>query len=89
MTQKLQVRIRFNTHYKEGDASTKEWRVLVNGFENFCNHVQVNCPSQTSKDFIEGVGQKWHISCIASHVEYVKDAEGNFPENFFREIVIS
>ena len=89
MTQKQEVKIRFNTNFKEGDTAAKEWRVLVEGKENFCNHVQVNCPSFTSRDFIEGVGQKWHISCKASTIEYVKDGSGVFPDNFFKEIIIS
>ena len=84
-----EIKIRFNTNYREDDPSTKEWRVLVNGQEHFCNHVRVNCPSYTSKDLIEGVGQKWHISCEARKIEFVKDETGSFPENFFREIVIS
>ncbi len=89
MSQKQEVKIRFNTGYSEADPSTKEWRVLINGKEHFCNHVRVNCPSQTSRDLIEGVGQKWHISCVAANIEYIKDSSGNFPSNFFREIVIS
>ena len=84
-----QVRIRFNTNYRPNDPSTKDWRVIVDGKEHFCNHVRINCPSETSHDFIEGVGEKWHISCRATSVEYLPDASGNFPEGFFREIVIS
>lgn len=84
-----EVKIRFNTHFKEGEAGSKEWRVLVNGVEHFCNHVRVNCPSFTSKDFIEGVGQKWHISCQANSIDFVKDATSNLPANFFKEIIIS
>lgn len=72
MKEKLLVKIRFNTNYKPDDGS-KEWRVLVNGFENFCNHVTINCPSKTTKDFIEGVGDKWHITCEAANIEYIKD----------------
>ena len=89
MTDKQLVKIRFNTNYKESDTSSKEWRVLVNGIEHFCNHVQVNCASHTSKDFIEGVGQKWHISCEANNIEYIKDNSAVFPANFFKEIIIS
>ena len=88
MKEKLLVKIRFNTNYKPDDGS-KEWRVLVNGFENFCNHVIINCPSKTSKDFIEGVGDKWHITCEANSIEYVKDE--NLTTNsaiLFREIVL-
>jgi hypothetical protein len=89
MEEKNEVKIRFNTHYKPNDGS-KEWRVLVNGLENFCNHITINCPSSTTKDFIEGVGDKWHISCNPTHIKYIKDGTNpSLPENFFKEIVLS
>lgn len=89
MKERLQIKIRFNTNYKENDILTKEWRVIVNGVENFCNHVTVNCPSKTSKDYIEGVGNKWHISCEANGIEYIEDKEikGKAP-NSFKEIIL-
>lgn len=89
MSAKHDVKIRFNTNFREGDSSTKEWRVLVDGKEHFCNHVTINCPTHTSKDLIEGVGQKWHISCEATTISYIKDTSAVFPENFFKEIIIS
>ena len=89
MENKLQVKIRFNTNYKEGDNEIKEWRVIVDGVENFCNHVTVNCPSKTSKDFIEGVGNKWHISCEANDIEYIEDKsiKNSIPRSF-KEIIL-
>ena len=82
------IKIRFNTYFKPGDGS-KEWRVLVNGQENFCNHIKINCPSYTTHDFIAGVGDKWHISCEANHIHYEKDElENAQPDNYFREITI-
>lgn len=80
------VQIRFNTNYKPGDGS-KEWRVLIDGEENFCNHVTINCPCHTSRDFIEGTGWKWHISCVSENIFFTKDPESG-KENFFREIEI-
>ncbi len=89
MADKLQVKIRFNTNYKDGDSKIKEWRVIVNGFENFCNHVTVNCPCQTSKDFIEGIGNKWHISCEPKNIDYIKDEKiGEESSNLFKEIIL-
>ena len=84
------VKIRFNTDFKEGDVKVKEWRILVNGVEHFCNHVTVNCPSKTTKDFIEGVGDKWHISCQPTHIEYINDERitDNTP-NLFKEIILN
>ena len=90
MPEKLEVKIRFNTYFKEGDNKIKEWRVLVNGFENFCNHVTVNCACRTTKDFIEGIGDKWHIGCEPKNIEYVNDEkleEGS--SNLFKEIILS
>lgn len=85
---KTLVQIRFNTTYKPDDGS-KEWRVLVDGFENFCNRVVIHCQSETSKDFIEGVGDKWHISCAPTRIEYVKDdIVEDLPAHFFREIIL-
>ena len=89
MKEKLIIKIRFNTNYKEGDIETKEWRVIVNGVEKFCNHVTVNCPSKTSKDYIEGVGNKWHISCEANSIEYIEDKELKGETlNLFKEIIL-
>lgn len=83
------VKIRFNTNYREDDPATKEWRVIIDGQENFCGHVIINCPAHTSKDHIEGVGQKWHISCNASNIRFLKEEDQAFPVNYFREIIIS
>jgi hypothetical protein len=87
MDSKFSVRIRFNTNFREEDKSSKEWRVLVDGVENFCNQVRILCPSETTKDQIEGVGNKWHISCNPARIEYVKD-EAAVAANFFKEIIL-
>lgn len=85
---KIEVKVRFNTNYKLGDGS-KEWRVLIDGVENFCNHVIINCPSSTTKDYIEGVGDKWHITCFASRIEYVSDEHNKTTAQFlFKEIIL-
>lgn len=83
------IKIRFNTNFRQDDPASKEWRVIVNGRENFCNHVRINCPSETSRDFIEGVGEKWHISCQASKVDYIPDPSVKTESNLFREILIA
>jgi hypothetical protein len=89
MADKKIVKIRFNTLFKEGDPKNKEWRVLVNGFENFCNYVRINCPCETTKDFIEGTGDKWHISCEPGSIEYIKDENAGDSKNLFKEIILS
>jgi hypothetical protein len=90
MRKKVVVKIRFNTYFKEGDVKVKEWRVIINGVENFCNHVSINCPSKTTKDFMEGVGYKWHISCEPKHIDYIKDERiTDNSGNLFEEIILS
>ncbi len=89
MESKKIVKVRFNTNYKEDDGS-KEWRVIINGVEHFCNHVTINCPSKTSKDFIEGVGNKWHISCKPNQIDYIKDEKiTDNTATLFKEIILS
>jgi len=88
MQHKKNVKVRFNTNYKEGDGS-KEWRVIINGVEYFCNHVTINCASKTTKDFIEGVGNKWHISCEPTQIEYIKDEKiADNTATLFKEIIL-
>jgi hypothetical protein len=84
------VKIRFNTNFVEGSPSIKEWRVLISNQEYFCNHISIFCPSYTTKDMIEGVGEKWHISCNPSSVEYVKDERLKDEKalNLFKEIIL-
>ena len=89
MKDKNFVKIRFNTSYMDGDGS-KDWRVIINGIEHFCNHISINCSSKTSKDFIEGVGDKWHISCEPIQIEYIKDdTQTTTPVFFLKEIILS
>ena len=84
------VKIRFNTNFVEGSPSIKEWRVLINNQEYFCNHVSIFCPSFTTKDIIENVGEKWHISCNPAHVEYIVDErlKEEYGSNLFKEIIL-
>lgn len=84
------VKIRFNTNYIDGDPFIKEWRVIVNNVEFFCNNVSILCPSFTTKDIIENVGNKWHISCQPSSIEYIEDDQIK-PEKenrLFKEIIL-
>ena len=55
------VSIRYNTKATEED--TLHWRVLIDGVEYLASEVEVNAQLRTTKDWIEGVGWKWHISC--------------------------
>ena len=84
------VKIRFNTNFKENNPAIKEWRVLINDQECFCNLVTISCPSYTTKDIIENVGEKWHITCEPSSIEYVKDEQLKEEDgiNLFKQIIL-
>ena len=55
------VNIRYNTKATETDIL--HWRVLINEVEYLASEVEVNVKLRTTKDWIEGVGYKWHITC--------------------------
>lgn len=55
-----EVKIRYNHDSGEGPL---KWRVVIDGREHLAENIDVLVPSVTTGDFIEGVGQKYHISC--------------------------
>jgi|Laugresu1bdmlbsd_1035121.scaffolds.fasta_scaffold51484_2 hypothetical protein len=63
------VKIRYNTNAKSDEDL--HWRVLINGVEHLASNVVINCLSYTTKDIIEGVGEKWHISCEPKQVQWM------------------
>ena len=65
----MQVKIRYNTNAKPED--TLHWRVLIDGVEHLASNVIINCMIHTTKDNIEGVGEKWHISCNPSQIQWM------------------
>jgi hypothetical protein len=60
------VNIRYNTNAKEND--TLHWRVLIDGVEHLASEVEVNTKLYTTKDWIEGVGYKYHITCHSNNI---------------------
>jgi hypothetical protein len=65
------INIRYNTKAKEND--TLHWRVVINGIESLASDVEVNVKLRTTKDWIEGVGWKWHISCESDNIQWQGD----------------
>lgn len=65
------IKIRFNTKY-QGDGDLP-WRVVINGKEQLASNVIINTISITTKDHIEGIGDKYHITCKADRVYWEKD----------------
>lgn len=67
--------IRFNTNFAAG-KSKFEWRVidLVTDTEHLVNAIHINCPCKTTVRFIEGEGEKHHITALSSSLEVVNDS---------------
>lgn len=66
-----EVKIRFNT--TAGDSNLK-WRVVIDGNEHLASTVDVRVPSTTTQDYIDGVGEKWHVTCTPEVIEWSGDA---------------
>jgi hypothetical protein len=59
------IKIRYNTAV---DDDFLYWRVLEDGVEKLASDIQINVPSYTTNDMIEGVGMKHHITCESEDV---------------------
>lgn len=62
------VKIRYKTDAKPTDSL--QWRVVVSGHEYYASEVHIYCSTHTTRDFIEGVGEKWHITCDATDIDW-------------------
>lgn len=52
--------IRYNTN---SNSQHDRWRILDEEIEYLVSEIRVNVPSFTSTDWIEGIGEKYHIAC--------------------------
>ena len=52
--------IRYNTH---STNDSNRWRLLCDGQEILVANIVINSQTYTTKDYIEGVGEKWHVTC--------------------------
>ncbi len=52
--------IRFNTNSK---TEEDRWRLVCDGEETLVSNIVIDAKTYTTKDFIQGVGDKWHVSC--------------------------
>jgi len=59
------VKIRYNTQVNDDFIY---WRVVVEGVERLASDIKINVPTFTTKDFIEEVGMKHHITCEANEL---------------------
>jgi hypothetical protein len=62
------VSIRYKTDAKPNDII--QWRVIIDGVEYGASNVIINCVSHTTKDYIQGVGEKWHITCEPKFIRW-------------------
>lgn len=53
-------RVRYNTN---STSDSDRWRVIDGDTELLVSSVIVGDNVSTTKDYIEGVGDKWHVSC--------------------------
>jgi uncharacterized membrane protein len=73
--------IRYNTVSTD---DSNRWRLLRDGEEIQVSDIIINAETKTTKDYIEGVGEKWHVTCKGvltikdgvAHIDYKK------PDNF-------
>ena len=59
------VKIRYNTAVSDDFLY---WRILLEGQERLASEIIINVKTYTTKDFIENVGMKHHITCEANEV---------------------
>ena len=71
--------IRYNTHSTD---DSNRWRLIDDGKEILVSNIVINSQTCTTKDYIEGVGDKWHVTCkgeltIKDNVAYIDFKKDN------------
>ena len=70
--------IRYNT---QSTDDSNRWRLIDDGKEILVSNIVINSQTSTTKDYIEGVGDKWHVTCKGeltikdnvAHIDFKKD----------------
>jgi uncharacterized membrane protein len=70
--------IRYNTN---STNDSNRWRLICDGQEILVADIIINSQTYTTKDYIEGLGDKWHITCRGeltiennvAHINFKKD----------------
>lgn len=52
--------IRYNT---QSTDDSNRWRLISDGGETLVSDIIINTQTKTTKDYIEGLGDKWHVTC--------------------------
>ena len=60
-----EIKLRYNN---DAGTSNLKWRILIDGIEHTASDIEVLVPSTTTRDVIEGVGEKFHITCRPSKI---------------------
>lgn len=60
---KKNFQIRYNT---QSTDDSNRWRLLSDGEETLVRSVIIDEDTKTTEDYIEGVGQKYHITCYGT-----------------------
>ena len=71
--------IRYNT---QSTDDSNRWRLIDDGKEILVSNIIINSQTYTTKDYIEGVGDKWHVTCkgeltIKDNVAYIAYKQDN------------
>jgi len=60
---KKNFQIRYNT---QSTDDSNRWRLLSDGEETLVSSIIIDEDTKTTEDYIEGVGQKYHITCYGT-----------------------
>lgn len=73
--------IRYNTVSKDDSES---WRLICDGEETLVSDIVITSKTRTTKDYIENLGNKYHITCegvleVKDNVAYIKTKRSDNP----------
>lgn len=73
--------IRYNTHSKDDSES---WRLICDGEETLVSDIIITSKTRTTKDYIEDLGNKYHITCegvleVKDNVAHIKTKRPDNP----------
>ena len=71
--------IRYNTNSTD---DSNRWRLIDDGKEILVSNIIINSQTYTTKDYLEGVCDKWHVTCkgelsIKDNVAYIDFKKDN------------
>lgn len=81
MNKEKTYQIRYNTHSKDDNES---WRLICDGKEVLVSDIVITSKTKTTKDYIENLGNKYHITCkgvleVKDNIAYIKTKRPDNP----------